>query len=69
MSESVYSKCVEVINSCETKEQLEVAEKYLRLAAVNGYMGWTVNDVIWSDVFLTRYKKITAGSGGQTPVS
>lgn len=54
-SNETFKKIFRVIMSCNTEEQMQVALKYLNMAAKNNYIDPMFRDAIYFNVYLPRY--------------
>lgn len=50
----IYEKIIRVIHSCDTQDQLDNANKYLKLAEKNGYIPEEMGVALYYNVFLTK---------------
>jgi hypothetical protein len=57
-SVKIFKKIYRVIESCDTKYQIEVAKRYLDLAKDNGYIAKEFYTSIYFNIFLRKYAEI-----------
>jgi len=55
---SIFEKIFRVIESCETKEQLFYAHRYLNLAEQNGYIAKEFKRAIYFDIFFRKSEEL-----------
>lgn len=56
----IFKKIFKVIYSCTTQEQLEVANKYLKLAEQNGYIPQELGVSIYYNIYLDKASELMA---------
>lgn len=54
----IFKKIYKIINSCETEEQLEIANKYLDTALKNKYIEWEFYRAIYIDIYLRKKREL-----------